>query len=93
MLSTGSYSASFAWSVILLVVPLSVIPFIQGGRLDLEEATPLISSFMYYDLRSPGFSGRRRWTKKHHKTGGSTKSFPIFYERQRLDTWLSSPEI
>ena len=90
--SSGRYfhSARFVWSVILPVVPLSVIPFIQGGRLDLEEEKPLISSFIY-DLSPPGFSGRRGWAKSIIQQGAQPR-FPTFYERQRSDTWLSSSQ-
>ena len=84
--SSGRYfhSARFVWSVILLAVPLSVIPFIQGGGLDLEEETPLISSVMY-DLRPPGFSVHRYWAKSIIQLAAQP-SFPIFHEHQRLDT-------
>ena len=90
--SSGRYfhSARFVRPVILLVGSLLVTPFIQGGRLELEEETPLISSFMY-DLSPPGFSGRRCWAKSIIQPAAQPR-FPIFYERQRSDTWLSSSQ-
>jgi len=91
MIHFGGRSSHSARFVILLLVPLSVIPFIQGERLDLEEEAPLIWSFIY-DLRPPGFSGHRCWTKSIIQPA-APPVFPIFHERQRLDAWLSSSEI